>query len=1006
MAAELKKQGWIPESVCEAETEWFYGKLGFDDQYFKCESVPTIASHILSLYGAKLQALALAAAGGADCQTADDGTGVPDSTDAPVRLVREADNHAIYIDTSFPGVTDTSGPQFEQRLERKYLNDKEHVFRVESFRSVMSDWGKPGQELRTYFVYKCDFVEPNPTKEQMTDLSKVSDKTFLEKATYNTLAIYNRMIRDVLNRYGPVIDVYTIEGTKERRLVIGFPRGGADNFFAAVTDLYHYYGLMSTRKYIEQFSNGIAVMSLYLQPNDESMDIDAALHHLITKEASLMFCIPRNSFSDLFVRGTLSLQESVYAHCVAAFTTHFLNRLGPEYTSLKRQMDETAVHQQLLAKIKRRLREETYTREDVYNIIREQSDLVRIIYAQFASTHFIRATPSNGGTPDPEQQTKVDRARLERSRHLTWAELEQLVHEKTNNEHELHVMMSFITFNRHVLKTNFYQVTKTAISFRLDPSFLPEEEYPDPLFGMFFVIGAEFRGTHLRFRDVARGGIRIVKSRSREAYSMNVRGLLDENYALASTQQKKNKDIPEGGAKGVILLDADQQDRGGAAFHKYIDAIIDLLLEGRTPGIKDRIVDLYGKQEILFCGPDENTAGLVDWATEHARKRGAPWWKSFFTGKSKRLGGIPHDVYGMTSLSVRQYVEGVYEKLGWREENVTKIQTGGPDGDLGSNEILLGKEKYVTIIDGAGVLHDPNGLDRTELVRLAKARKMIDAYNAPLSADGYRVLVDDVNRTLPSGEIVANGTNFRNTAHLRYFASGREGASADMFVPCGGRPEAININNVSELIDPTTKKSRLPALVEGANLFVTQDAKLVLEKAGCIVFKDASTNKGGVTSSSLEVLASLSFDDAGFRKHMCVDPATGQEPQFYIDYVKQVQSIIKANARMEFEAIEREHESRGVARSVASNQLSGAIVQLQEEMAGSSLWEDATLREKVLNRAFPSLLLDQLGLDTLLKRVPESYVRAIFGCHLASRFVYRYGVSPSPFCIYEFISGF
>ena len=998
--------------MCESETEWFYGKLGFDDQYFKCESVPTIASHILSLYGAKIQALAQAAAGGGveDGQAAVSETdGVADSSDAPVRLVREADDHAIYIDTSFPGVTNTAGPQFEQRLERRYLNHKQDVFRVESFRSVTSDWGKPGQELRTYFVYKCDFVEPNPTKEQMTDLAKVSDKSFLEKATHNTLGIYDRMIKAVLERYGPVIDVYAITGTKERRLVIGFPRGAVDNFYAAITDLYHYYGLMSTRKYIEQFSNGIAVMSLYLQPaNDSSMDIDVALHHLISKEASLLFCIPRNNFNDLFVSGELSLQESVYAHCVATFTTHFLNRLGPEYTSLKRQLDgQSSIHQQLLAKIKRRLREETYTREDVYNIIREQPELVRALYTDFASTHYIRRST---GTISPDGRASpaiLDAGQARQKRESSWKTLERMVHEKTNNEHELHVMLSFLTFNQHVLKTNFYQVTKTAISFRLDPSFLPAEEYPDPLYGMFFVIGAEFRGTHLRFRDVARGGIRIVKSRSREAYSMNVRGLLDENYALASTQQKKNKDIPEGGAKGVILLDADRQDRGPAAFHKYIDALIDLLLEGRTPGIKDRIVDLYGKEEILFCGPDENTAGLVDWATEHARKRGAPWWKSFFTGKSKRLGGIPHDVYGMTSLSVRQYVEGVYEKLGWKEEDVTKIQTGGPDGDLGSNEILLGKEKYVAIIDGAGVLHDPNGLDRTELVRLAKARKMIDAYDAPLTKEGYRVLVDDVNVTLPSGEVVANGTNFRNTAHLRFFGAGRGGAtSADMFVPCGGRPEAINISNVQELIDPATKKARIPALVEGANLFVTQDAKLVLERAGCMVFKDASTNKGGVTSSSLEVLASLSFDDASFTKHMCVDPKTGVEPPFYAAYVAQVQSIIKTNARMEFEAIEREHDVDGTPRSIASNKLSEAIVQLQEEMASSSLWEDVRLREKVLNLAFPALLRDEIGLATLLERVPESYVRAIFGCYLASRFVYRYGVAPSPFCIYEFISGF
>ena len=70
---------------------------------------------------------------------------------------------------------------------------------------------------------------------------------------------------------------------------------------------------------------------------------------------------------------------------------------------------------------------------------------------------------------------------------------------------------------------------------------------------MFLIIGNEFRGFHVRFRDVARGGIRIVMSRNRETYSINQRMLFDENYGLAATQNLKNKDIPEGGAKGTIL---------------------------------------------------------------------------------------------------------------------------------------------------------------------------------------------------------------------------------------------------------------------------------------------------------------------------------------------------------------------------------------------------------------------------------------------------------------------
>lgn len=36
----------------------------------------------------------------------------------------------------------------------------------------------------------------------------------------------------------------------------------------------------------------------------------------------------------------------------------------------------------------------------------------------------------------------------------------------------------------------------------------------------------------------------------------------------------------------------------------------------------------------------------------------------------------------MTSLSVRAYTTGIYRQLGLKEEEVTKVQTGGPDGDV------------------------------------------------------------------------------------------------------------------------------------------------------------------------------------------------------------------------------------------------------------------------------------------------------------------------------------
>ncbi|TGZ78677.1 NAD-dependent glutamate dehydrogenase [Ascodesmis nigricans] len=980
----MEEKGFIPPEFIESEVKWFYTQLGIDEMYFKCESVDTIVNNILSLYAGKVAAYSR------------------DDQRLEIRLDREADDHAVYIDTSTPGISYISGPRYEQRIDERYLNPStpRKAYRVETFRSSTSlaSLADSNQHLRCYFVYRCDFVNPNPDPNE-TDLAVISDKAFLEKVTPYTKNMYQNVVKAVIERTGPVIEMLEVHGTREKRLVIGFKQGSAMGLFSALSDLYHYYGCTSARKYVEQFSNGVTVMSIYLRPlptntkvpnPNKFPPIEASIHQIM-KEVSLLYCIPQNRFQHHFIRGALSLQETIYAHCVCMFIGHFLNRLGSEYNALAAMLDSNnPLHAETLAKLKRRLRQETFTRDYIFDIINEHPELVRSLYLAFANAHYVQTR----GEHDDFIPT-LSYQRLQVDRVLTAEELYQKISRTVANENEQKVMEQFVIFNENILKTNFFTPTKVALSFRMDPKFLSEVEYPQPLYGMFMVVGSEFRGFHLRFRDIARGGIRIVKSRNKEAYSINARSVFDENYNLANTQQRKNKDIPEGGSKGVILLDAEHQDKATVAFQKYIDSILDLLLPPTSPGIKDPIVDLHKQPEILFMGPDENTAGLVDWATEHARIRGAPWWKSFFTGKSPRLGGIPHDTYGMTSLSVRQYVEGIYRKLGIDPSTVRKVQTGGPDGDLGSNEILLSNEKYVAIVDGSGVLVDPNGINHEELLSLAKRRVMISEFDVTkLSKDGYRVLVEDNNVTLPNGEVVANGTIFRNTYHIR------SDLQCETMVPCGGRPEAIDLSNVHNLIKDG--KSIVPYIVEGANLFITQDAKLRLEKAGAILYKDASANKGGVTSSSMEVLASLAFDDEGFVENMCIKD--GKIPQFYQDYVKTVQKTIQNNARLEFEAIWREHEITGKLRSILSDELSLAITKLDEDLQKTDLWNNIKLRNSVLAEALPNLLIEKIGLETLLKRVPENYLKSIFGSYLASRFVYEYGPNPSQFAFFDFMS--
>jgi len=494
----------------------------------------------------------------------------------------------------------------------------------------------------------------------------------------------------------------------------------------------------------------------------------------------------------------------------------------------------------------------------------------------------------------------------------------------------------------------------------------------------------------LRFRSVARGGIRLIPSRDEVSFQRNLEGQFNENYNLAQTQNLKNKDIPEFGSKGTILLEKNSQGAGIYAFRKYVSGLLDVI----TPS--KHIVDHLGEEEILFLGPDEGTAGVMEWAALYARQRGYPYWKAFTTGKPPSLGGIPHDTYGMTTRSVHQFVLGIMDKLDIQESSVRKLQIGGPDGDLGSNEIKISSDQTVGVVDGSGVLYDPNGIDRGELGRLATERSMVEEFNSKkLSEGGFFVSCNDSNITLPDGSVVENGVQFRNTFHLNPLVD------AELFVPCGGRPGSIGGESARQLI----RSDGSPAfkyIVEGANLFLTQEARASLEAAGAILYKDASTNKGGVSCSSMEVLAALTMTDEEFATRMRVeDDAT--PPAFYAAYVEEVQRIVEENARLEFECLWKEQQRTGMQSHILTDLLSQKINLVNTQVQSSTLVEQPELQRQVFAEALPTTLTDELGLDTVLNRLPDNYKRSLFGCYLASRYIYSHGMEGQEFTFFEFM---
>lgn len=75
------------------------------------------------------------------------------------------------------------------------------------------------------------------------------------------------------------------------------------------------------------------------------------------------------------------------------------------------------------------------------------------------------------------------------------------------------------------------------------------------------------------------------------------------------------------------------------------------------------------------------------------------------------------------------------------------------------------------------------------------------------------------------------------------------------------------------------------------------------------------------------------------------------------------------------------------SRTVISDELSIKITSLQDDLENSDLFDDVACRKAVLQRAIPPTLLKRVGLETIMRRLPEQYQRALFSSWVASHYV-------------------
>jgi glutamate dehydrogenase len=616
---------------------------------------------------------------------------------------------------------------------------------------------------------------------------------------------------------------------------------------------------------------------------------------------------------------------------------------------------------------------------------------------------------------------------------------------EANDVRRKNILRQGMNFVEHTLKTNFYRNNKTAFSFRLDPKYLDylpydrKEKFPELPFAIFFVKGMYYIGFHIRFKDLSRGGLRTVFPQKMEQMFWERNNVFSECYNLAYTQQKKNKDIPEGGAKGVIFLEPFERLQSEIEIFKdemvdaelgidaieqkliqykkeqkieylyqsqrsYVEAFITLLNCDPDGTLRAKqIVDYWKKPEYIYLGPDENMHNeMIEWIAGFAKYYDYKPGSSFIS--SKPYAGINHKEYGVTSFGVNVYMEEVLKFLGldpFTDPFTIKI-SGGPDGDVAGNQILnlykyFSKTAHLlALTDVSGTIYDPKGLDLKILSQMFHKTQSIRHYPPEKLNEGGFLLDLGTKREQTAyaqqtllwrkkkGKAVKEWLSGNEMNHL--FRNNVHQTKTDVFIPGGGRPRTLNDHNYKEFLDETGKPTS-KAIVEGANLYFTPKARRALEDLGVIIIKDSSANKGGVICSSFEVLLGLVLSDEEFIE---------KKPKL----MPEILGIIRDRAQDEAQLMLNTHAETEAyltdLSELVSERISTYKYQLLDFLDRITLPDDPdNPLIRCLLRYCPPLLRAHYK-KRIIHDIPAIHKKAIIATQIASRLVYTRGLDWSP----------
>ncbi|WP_416885775.1 NAD-glutamate dehydrogenase [Marinospirillum sp.] len=573
------------------------------------------------------------------------------------------------------------------------------------------------------------------------------------------------------------------------------------------------------------------------------------------------------------------------------------------------------------------------------------------------------------------------------------------------------ILRRYIELIQATLRTNFYQQTeegyRPAMSFKLSPSAISDMPQPCPRFEIF-VYSPRVEGVHLRYGQVARGGLRW--SDRHEDFRTEVLGLV-------KAQQVKNAVIVPVGAKGgfVCKKSPDPRDReawmaeGIACYQTFIRSLLDvtdnLINQQLVPPAQ--VVRHDEDDPYLVVAADKGTATFSDLANAISAEYNFWLGDAFASGGSA---GYDHKKMGITARGAWVSVQRHFREMGIdvQRQSVSVLGIGDMNGDVFGNGLLCSDQlQLVAAFNHKHIFIDPQPDPATsyaERQRLfALPRSGWDDYRPELISEGGGIFLRDAKSITITPQMQARfGLSAARMAPnelihallqspvdliwnggIGTYVKGRHETHAD----AGDKAnDSLRING---------DQLRCKVVGEGGNLGWTQQGRIEAAQVGVRVNTDFIDNAGGVNCSDHEVNLKILLQQvmqAGDltlkQRDQLLDQMTDEVAELVLrDNYSQAQALAiaeldsrhnlghyrrlmnrleeegKLNRALEFlptevELQDREAEQSGLTRPELAVLLAYAKADIKNALLASEVPEDPWLGQ-ALERAFPKVILER-----------------------------------------------